>query len=74
MEKDFALFGLAMGFLVGEGQEQFVHGTSEEENAVSSGPTRRISETRWRTYFGENRITVPKQFFKENSELVDWCD
>lgn len=39
MEKDFALFGLAMCFLVGEGQEQFVHGTSEEENAVSGGPT-----------------------------------
>ena len=38
MEKVFVLFNLAMGFLVGEGQEQFVQGTSEEENAVS-GPT-----------------------------------
>ena len=39
MEKDFVLFNLAMGFLVGEGQEQFVQGTSEEENAVSDVPT-----------------------------------
>ena len=38
MEKDFVLFNLAMGFLVGEGQEQFVQGTSEEENAAG-GPT-----------------------------------
>jgi hypothetical protein len=38
MEQDFVLFNLAMGFLVGEGQEQFVQGTSEEENAAI-GPT-----------------------------------
>lgn len=38
MENEFVLFGLAMGFLVGEGQEQFVQGTSEEENNLS-GPT-----------------------------------
>ena len=38
MDNEFVLFGLAMGFLVGEGQEQFVHGTSEEENNLS-GPT-----------------------------------
>lgn len=37
MNEDFMLFGLAMGFLVGEGQEPFIQGTSEEENAV--GPT-----------------------------------
>lgn len=37
MNNDFVLFGLAMGFLVGEGQEQFVQGTSEEEN--DCGPT-----------------------------------
>lgn len=38
MENDFVLFNLAMGFLVGEGQEQFVQGTSEEENELN-GPT-----------------------------------
>ena len=38
MDNEFVLFGLAMGFLVGEGQEQFVQGTSEEENNLS-GPT-----------------------------------
>jgi hypothetical protein len=38
MENEFVLFGLAMGFLVGEGQEQFVQGTSEEENNLN-GPT-----------------------------------
>lgn len=38
MDNEFVLFGLAMGFLVGEGQEQFVQGTSEEENNFS-GPT-----------------------------------
>ena len=37
MEQDFVLFNLAMGFLVGEGQEQFVQGTSEEENELN-GP------------------------------------